>query len=188
MVDERNNLILNASISLKSSETAQLTSPAKLRKDDYIHGFTVKKHDAGYLEAHVDPTASIGLLQPLDGKWTTPTSTNPEQDFQTWVDQPTNRVKYLIGPPWIQDHFVNDLLSSGPSLERRPPIPGVNQPYWYLSLDANTPATVHIEDANTGPANLLPHGADKRWLVINRSSVDRFEKCMKRQFSRSREC
>jgi hypothetical protein len=50
-----------------------------------------------------------------------------------------------------------------------------------VSFEADTPALMHIEDADIGSANLLLAGADKHWLVIHRSSVSKFEDCVKKE-------
>ncbi|KAH8728490.1 JmjC domain-containing protein, partial [Phaeosphaeriaceae sp. PMI808] len=67
-------------------------------------------------------------------------------------------------------------------------LPGVNKPYWYTSREANTPAPIRIEDGNTGSANLLLAGAAKHWLIIHRSSVSQFEKCVKQEFVSLKAC
>ena len=101
--------------------------------------------------------------------------------------RPPGRVQYLICKP-LSDHSINTLLDAGPQCNRRPEIPGVNRPYWYVSGEPNTPATLHIEDGNTGSANLLLAGAEKHWIIIHRSSAEKLERCIRDQFPGSRGC
>jgi hypothetical protein len=185
VVNERGYLILSTNSSLSDKEMVLLKKAATPYDDGYSRGFLVKR-SGDYLTAHVDPNASIDPNEVLHSHYDTSTSSDPEQEFQAWINEPKPQVRYLIGPPWGQNQSVNKFLSPGPSLKRRPLIPGVNEPYWYLSLDANTPATMHIEDGNTGSANILLHGANKRWLVIHQASVEKFERCIKQEFPGSK--
>lgn len=187
-VDTRGYLILTTDVVLNSSDMEEILRTAKEDKTKYVYGFHISSKMTGYLEAHVDNTVSLDIQPTLDSNWSNSDAHDSESDFQAWVDQPVQKVRYLIGPPWIQDHFGNHLLSAGSSMERRQPIPGVNQPYWYLSLDAHTPASVHIEDANTGSANILLYGADKQWQIIHPASAEKFEKCIREEFRQSKNC
>jgi hypothetical protein len=181
VVNARGYLILSTNSSLSDKDMVRLKNAATPYEDGYTRGFLVKR-SGDYLTAHVDTATSIDLDEAQRNPCLNSTDSNSEQDFQAWIDEPTPQVRYLIGPPWGRNQFVNKFLSPGASLKRRPQIPGVNEPYWYLSLDANTPATMHIEDGNTGSANILLHGANKRWLVIHHASVEKFERCIKQEF------
>ncbi|EOA82036.1 uncharacterized protein SETTUDRAFT_23287 [Exserohilum turcica Et28A] len=146
-----------------------------------VQGFILQPHDSGYLEVLVDPSASINLTTIPSFEETSQPPQDPEQDFQNWIEQPQQYGKYLICDP-LKEHKVNKILDAG-SLNLRPQIPGINSAYWYVSFDADTPAPMHIEDANTGSANLLLAGADKHWLIIHRSSASEFEDCVKKELS-----
>jgi hypothetical protein len=108
-------------------------------------------------------------------------------EFEEWIANPPDCVQYLICEP-LSDHAVNRLLDAGSQCNRRPKIPGVNRPYWYVSGEPNTPATLHIEDGNTGSANLLLAGAEKHWIIIPRSSADKLESCIREQFPALKSC
>lgn len=47
---------------------------------------------------------------------------------------------------------------------------------------------MHIEDGNTGSANLLLAGAEKYWIIVHRSNAEKLERCIRDQFSGSRKC
>ena len=114
-------------------------------------------------------------------------SPRPKIEFEEWIANPPDCVQYLICKP-LSDHAVNRLLDAGSQCNRRPKIPGVNRPYWYVSGELNTLATLHIEDGNTGSANLLLAGAEKHWIIIPRSSADKLESCIREQFPASKSC
>ncbi|CAN9209539.1 unnamed protein product [Alternaria alternata] len=114
-------------------------------------------------------------------------SQQPKEDFEEWIARPPGRVRYLICEP-LSDHSINTLLDAGPRCNRRPEIAGVNRPYWYVSCEPNTPATLHVEDGNTGSANLLLAGAEKHWIIVYRSSAEKLERCIRDQFPTSRAC
>jgi hypothetical protein len=108
-------------------------------------------------------------------------------EFEEWIANPPDCIQYLICEP-LSDHAVSRLLDAGSQCNRRPKIPGVNRPYWYVSGEPNTPATLHREDGNTGSANLLLAGAEKHWIIIPRSSADKLESCIREQFPASKSC
>jgi hypothetical protein len=187
-VSARGYLILTTDVSINSSELAQSLRTAELNKEDYIAGFAVTSHQAGYLQVGIDTTASPDLSR-LTGTYSQGLdASDPELVFQTWTDQPEDRVRYLIGPPPIDNYFANDLLSAGPNLNQRPTISGVNTTYWYISEDADTPAPIHTEDGCTGSANMLLSGSLKQWLMIHRHSVSKFEQCIRNEFPQSKHC
>jgi hypothetical protein len=177
-VDEHGYLLLETEAS--SGPMSELLRTCAVPQDAPIQGFRIEKGIPGCINAYVNRSAVVDFATFSDLEHEPSTSHDPEKDFQLWISDPPTNVSYLICDPLKENH-VNHLLDAGP-LKRRPCIAGVNTPYWYVSLDADTPATIHIEDGNTGSANLLLAGADKHWLIVHRSSSSRFEDCVKTEF------
>lgn len=140
-------------------ELTKLLRTAKASGPDEIKGFKIAQGTSGCLHARVARNISLSL-QDLEGFSEARVSLQPKMEFEEWISEPPNCVEYLICTP-LSDHSINRLLDAGSQCNRRPEIPGVNRPYWYVSGEPNTPATLHIEDGNTGSANLLLTGAKK---------------------------
>jgi hypothetical protein len=47
---------------------------------------------------------------------------------------------------------------------------------------------LHVEDGDTGSANLLLAGAEKHWIIVHRSSAEKLERCIRDQFPAYRAC
>jgi hypothetical protein len=150
---------------------------------DEIKGFKLARGASDCLHARVARDVSLSL-QDFQGFSEARASLQPKIEFEEWIAGPPARVQYLICEP-LSDHAVNRLLDAGSQCNRRPKIPGVNRPYWYVSGEPNTPATLHIEDGNTGSANLLLAGAEKHWIIVPRSSADKLESCIRKQYPAS---
>ncbi|KAI4940767.1 hypothetical protein J4E91_011254 [Alternaria rosae] len=188
-VDERGYLILQVQKCWDASELAQLLrgagtlDPKKIKE---ITGFELAQGDADCLHAKVAAEMPLNLCDIKEfGKASA--YQQPKEEFEEWIARPPGRVQYLICKP-LSDHSINTLLDAGPQCNRRPEIPGVNRPYWYVSCEPNTPATLHIEDGNTGSANLLLAGAEKHWIIVHRSSAEKLERSIRDQFPSSRRC
>ncbi|RMZ74108.1 transcription factor jumonji [Pyrenophora seminiperda CCB06] len=185
-VNERGYLILEVQKYWDVSELTQLLRAAEALDRDEIKGFTLSQGDVDCLHAHVAAEISLDLCD-IEGFNDACVSHQPKEEFEEWIARPPDRVQYLICKP-LSDHSINSLLDAGPQCNRRPEIPGVNRPYWYVSCEPNTPATLHIEDGNTGSANLLLAGAEKHWIIVHRSSAEKLEHCIRNQFPGSKEC
>ncbi|RAQ98941.1 JmjC-domain-containing protein [Stemphylium lycopersici] len=185
-VDERGYLILQVQHRWDASELTQLLRGAQASDRDEIRGFALAQGDANCLHAQVAEDTSLNLCE-MEGFSEACASQQPKEDFEEWIARPPGRVRYLICEP-LSDHSINTLLDAGPQCNRRPEIAGVNRPYWYVSCEPNTPATLHVEDGNTGSANLLLAGAEKHWIIVHRSSAEKLERCIRDQFPTSRAC
>ncbi|CAN9217790.1 unnamed protein product [Alternaria alternata] len=185
-VDERGYLILQVQHRWDASELTQLLRGAQASDRDEIKGFALAQGDADCLHAQVAADTSLNLCD-MEGFSEACASQQPKEDFEEWIARPPGRVRYLICEP-LSDHSINTLLDAGPQCNRRPEIAGVNRPYWYVSCESNTPATLHVEDGNTGSANLLLAGAEKHWIIVHRSSAEKLERCIRDQFPTSRAC
>ncbi|KAI0570582.1 JmjC domain-containing protein [Pyrenophora tritici-repentis] len=185
-VNERGYLILEVQKCRDVSKLTQLLRAAETLDQDEIKGFTLTQGDADCLHAHVAAEISLDLCD-IEGFNEAFVSHQPKEEFEEWIARPPDRVQYLICKP-LSDHSINSLLDAGPQCNRRPEIPGVNRLYWYVSCEPNTPANLHIEDGNTGSANLLLAGAEKHWIIIHRSSAEKLERCIRNQFPGSKEC
>ncbi|KAF2845255.1 hypothetical protein T440DRAFT_279078 [Plenodomus tracheiphilus IPT5] len=173
-VEERGYILLESDVSYKPSELAQLVQDCTM--PEVANGIT----------ACVDTDLSVDVST-FQLNLASRTPHDPEMQFQDWVNNPLERTPYLICEP-LCNHGINNLLDAGPKLNARPHIPGDNHPYWYISLVADTPATIHIEDANSASANLLLAGAEKHWIVVHRSSAAKFEECIRKEFKKSQTC
>ncbi|CAN9245675.1 unnamed protein product [Alternaria alternata] len=185
-VDERGYLILQVQHRWDASELTQLLRGAQASDRDEIRGFALAQGDANCLHAQVAEDTSLNLCD-MEGFSEACASQQPKEDFEEWIARPPGRVRYLICEP-LSDHSINTLLDAGPQCNRRPEIAGVNRPYWYVSCEPDTPATLHVEDGNTGSANLLLAGAEKHWIIVHRSSAEKLERCIRDQFPTSRAC
>ncbi|CAI9635563.1 unnamed protein product, partial [Alternaria burnsii] len=185
-VDERGYLILQVQHRWDASELTQLLRGAQASDRDEIKGFALAQGDADCLHAQVAADTSLNLCD-MEGFSEACASQQPKEDFEEWIARPPGRVRYLICEP-LSDHSINTLLDAGPQCNRRPEIAGVNRPYWYVSCEPDTPATLHVEDGNTGSANLLLAGAEKHWIIVHRSSAEKLERCIRDQFPTSRAC
>ena len=188
-VDERGYLILQVQKSWDSMDLAQLLRDAGTldpKKIKEITGFELAQGDADCLHAKVAAEMPLNLCD-IEEFREACANQQPREEFEEWIARPPGRVQYLICKP-LSDHSINTLLDAGPQCNRRPEIPGVNRPYWYVSCEPNTPATLHIEDGNTGSANLLLAGAEKHWIIVHRSSAERLERGIRDQFPGSRRC
>jgi hypothetical protein len=185
-VNERGYLILEVQATWDALELTKFLRTAKAPGRDEIKGFKFAQGTSGCLHAQVARDISLSL-QDLEGFSEARVSLQPKMDFEEWISEPPYCVEYLICEP-LSDHTVNYLLDAGPQCNLRPEIPGVNRPYWYMSGEPNTPATLHIEDGNTGSANLLLAGAEKHWIIIPRSSADKLESCIREQHPASKSC
>ncbi|KAF2028961.1 hypothetical protein EK21DRAFT_23071, partial [Setomelanomma holmii] len=185
MVDQRGYLILSTDIRIDRSEIKSLLSAGDPNKGDHIHGFEISRESGDFLKIVVDTTASSNVGSIADDWSSTEFCSNPEQEFQAWIDQSStiSRVNYLVGPPLAQGHWVNGILDSGVISKQRPSLPGINEPYWYVSQEYGTPATLHIEDAKMGSANLLLAGSPKLWLIIHQHDAPKLETCLQKEFS-----
>ena len=185
-VDERGYLILQVQHRWDASELTQLLRGAQASDRDEIKGFALAQGDADCLHAQVAADTSLNLCD-MEGFSEACASQQPKENFEEWIARPPGRVRYLICEP-LSDHSINTLLDAGPQCNRRPEIAGVNRPYWYVSCEPDTPATLHVEDGNTGSANLLLAGAEKHWIIVHRSSAEKLERCIRDQFPTSRAC
>ena len=187
ITNERGYLILKITdLSWKTGDITELLRNATVPMEQYAtKGFEFKNKGHNYIQPSVDGNASVDLSEFEDLKCNL--AKNPKQQFQNWVDHPPERVSYLICDP-LKEHGINQLLQSGNKLRSRGLIHGVNTPYWYVSCDESTPATIHIEDGNTGSANLLVAGAEKHWMIIHRGSATKFEQCIRNEFQGSKDC
>jgi hypothetical protein len=185
-VNERGYLILEVQETWDASELTKLLHTAKAPGRDEIKGFKLARGTSDCLHAQVARNISLSL-QDIEGFSEARASLQPKMEFDEWIAGPPERVQYLICEP-LANHAVNRLLDAGSQCNRRPEIPGVNRPYWYVSGGANTPATLHIEDGNTGSANLLLAGAEKHWIIVPRSSAGKLESCIREQYPASKLC
>jgi hypothetical protein len=185
-VDERGYLILQVQHRWDASGLTQLLRGGEALDRDEIKGFALAQGDADCLHAQVATDTPLNLCD-MEGFGEACVSQQPKEEFEEWIAKPPDRVRYLICKP-LSDHSINTLLDAGPRCNRRPEIAGVNRPYWYVSCEPNTPATLHIEDGNTGSANLLLAGAEKHWIIVHRSSAEKLERRIREQFPASRGC
>jgi hypothetical protein len=185
-VNERGYLILEVQGTWDPLELTTLLRTAKAPGRDEIKGFKLAQGTSGCLHARVARNIPLSL-QDLEGFNEARGSLQPKMEFEEWISGPPNCVEYLICEP-LSDHSINRLLDAGSQCNRRPEIPGVNRPYWYVSGESNTPATLHREDGNTGSANLLLAGAEKHWIIVPRSSADKLESCIREQYPASKSC
>ena len=185
-VNDRGYLILDVQETWDALELTKLLRSAKAPGCDEIKGFKLARGASDCLHAQVTRDISLSLPN-FEGFSEARMSPQPEIEFEEWIANPPACVQYLICEP-LSDHAVNRLLDAGSQCNHRPKIPGVNRPYWYISGEPNTPATLHIEDGNTGSANLLLAGAEKHWIIIPRSSADKLESCIREQFPASKSC
>jgi hypothetical protein len=165
-----------------------LLANVKPQNDVYDQGFLITKTHGDFSTACKHTGASLDTASFLDGEGLTSSADgDPETQFQHWIVRPPNHVvACLVGPP-LKAHDINGILSAGPVTSQRPSLPGINEPYWYLSQEAGTPAPLHIEDAGMGSANLLLNGATKDWLIVCQEIASRLEECLKKVFH-AKEC
>ncbi|KAA8611989.1 protein containing SET domain protein [Pyrenophora tritici-repentis] len=185
-VNERGYFILEVQETWDASELTKLLHTAKAPGRDEIKGFKLARGTSDCLHAQVARNISLSL-QDIKGFSEARASIQPKMEFEEWIAEPPECVQYLVCEP-LANHAVNRLLDAGSQCNRRPEIPGVNRPYWYVSGGPNTPATLHIEDGNTGSANLLLAGAEKHWIIVPRSSADKLESCIREQYPASKLC
>jgi hypothetical protein len=130
-VDEHGYLILEKAPYYES--LTELWRACKVpRPSGRVQGFKLKADPSGHMNAYVDHSASFDLSTMLESESTLAPSLDPERDFQHWITSPPDTVKYLMCDP-LRDHPINDILDARFTFKRRPPIPGVNLPYWYVS-------------------------------------------------------
>ncbi|OAL42566.1 JmjC-domain-containing protein, partial [Pyrenochaeta sp. DS3sAY3a] len=184
VVDKRGYLVLETEARWPISELSQLLRASTSPEDTDIRGFTFERGASDFMHAYIDGEAPR-IFADLRDTFSTPT--DPISGFQQWVENPPDRVAYLVCPP-LKEHAINNLLDAGIRSSSRPPLPGFNELYWYVSFEANTPAPLHVEDGGAGSANLLVGGADKHWLVIHRSSASKLEKCVRKEFRQPKPC
>jgi hypothetical protein len=185
-VNERGYLILEVQETWDALELTKLLRTAKAPGCDKIKGFKLARGASDSLHARVAKDISLSLWD-FEGFSEACMSPQPKTEFEEWIANPPDCVQYLICEP-LSDHAVNCLLDAGSQCNCQPKIPGVNRPYWYVSGELNTPATLHIEDSNTESANLLLAGAEKHWIIIPRGSADKLESCIREQFPALKSC
>jgi hypothetical protein len=190
-VDARGYFVLVVGNSWTPSKLNQILHDHPPRDSNQINGFKLARAGHDYMNAWIDTGAQKTYSQLLDAYPNSSEFPDLEGGFQNWIDNPPDHVSYLITAPpgeLAKDHEINRLLHAGPRTNKRPDLPGINSPYWYVSYDEGTPATLHIEDGQAGSANLLLGGAEKHWIIIHRCSVATLEECIRQEFPRSRGC
>jgi hypothetical protein len=185
-VQERGYLILEVQETWDALELTKLLRTAKAPRRDEIKGFKLVQGPSDCLHARVARDIPLSLRD-FEGFSEARMSSQPKMEFEEWIANPPDCIQYLICEP-LSDHAVSYLLDAGSQCNRRPKIPGVNCPYWYVSGEPNTPTTLHREDGNTGSAKLLLAGAEKHWIIVPRSSADKLESCIREQFPASKSC
>jgi hypothetical protein len=192
IVDEHGYLILTTSISWDRSTLQHMLETKTCDESEYTHAFVLQNGGDGFHHIYRNDEAELKCHLPT--LETGQGSIAPEQDFQASVDSVTDNstsVSYLVGPHASNTEEglkIGRLLDPGPVTSKRPELPGINTPYWYVSYEQGAPTTMHIEDGFAGSANMLLAGAEKHWIVVRRGSVQKFENCVRKEFHRSQKC